>query len=133
MKLLLKLWLLTAVALLALGGIAYAQDGSIGPTQPGASDMLWVLLSGTIVPIVVALVTKWDTPSVVKVLLNAVLAVLASSLVVWQTWPNGSELSEFAFAALAAAIASWASYGHVWKKVGVTADNVGIGTKPKAA
>jgi hypothetical protein len=133
MKLLLKLWLLTAAIVLALGGIAYAQDGSIGEQQPGASQMLWVLLVGTVVPLIVAFVTRWDTASPIKVILMAFLSALGSALVVWQTWPTGAELSEFAFAAVLAIISSVAQYYGIYKPINVTSRTVGIGQEPKAA
>jgi len=126
------LCLFTALFTLMLTGIAFAQDGSIGETQPGASQMLWVLLVGTVVPVVVALVTKWNTSSPVKVALMAVLSILASSLIVWQTWPDGAELSEFAFAAVTAVISTIAQYYGIWKPLNVQSSTVGYGKAPDA-
>jgi hypothetical protein len=79
----------------------------------------------------VAFVTKWNTTSPVKVALMAVLSVLGASLVVWQTWPDGSELSEFAFAAVTAVISAISQYYGIWKPLGVKSDSVGFGTAPK--
>jgi len=109
------LLLFTALFTLALTGVAFAQDGSIGPTQPGVADMSWILLSGTAVPLVVAIVTKWNSSSVLKAVLMAVLNVVSSSIIVWQTWPDHSQFTSFAFAAITSVVTSAGTYYGFWK------------------
>lgn len=115
MRKLFMLLLLATVFVIVGSGVAYAQDGSIGPTQPGVSDLGWVMFTATLVPLAVAIVTKWNTSSVIKSMLMAFLSVVTSSIVVWQTWPDGTELTEFAFAGLTAIVTSAATYYGVWK------------------
>lgn len=109
------LLLFTALFTLALTGVAFAQDGSIGPTQPGVADLSWVLLSATVVPLVVAIVTKWNSSSVLKAVLMAVLNVVSSSIIVWQTWPNNEQLTSFVFAGITAIVTSAGVYYGFWK------------------
>ena len=116
MKTALRFWLfVTALTMFVFAAPAYAQDGSIGPTQPGVSDLGWVMFTATLVPLAVAIVTKWNTSSVIKSVLMAFLSVVTSSIVVWQTWPDGTQLTEFAFAGLTAIVTSAATYYGVWK------------------
>lgn len=115
MRKLLMLLTLTCMAMVMFGGVAYAQEGSLGPEQPGVSDLGWVMFTATLVPLAVAIVTRWNTSSVIKSVLMAFLSVVSSSVVVWQTWPDGTELTEFAFAGLTAIVTSAATYYGVWK------------------
>jgi len=115
MRKLFTLVLLALASVVLLSGVAYAQDGSIGPTQPGVSDMAWVLLSATVVPLVVAIVTSWKSSGVLKAVLMAVLNVVSSSIIVWQTWPDGTEFGSFAFAAITAIVTSAGTYYGFWK------------------
>lgn len=123
------LLILTGLFTLALMGVAFAQDGSIGPTQPGVTDMGWVLVSGSLVPLLVAIVTKWNSSSVLKAVVMAVVNILASSVLVWKTWPDGTQFSEFAFAALTAIIASAGTYYGFWKPT-LIAPKIAVATTP---
>lgn len=80
---------------------------------------MWAFLGGTVVPILVGLVTKLSAPSSVKGLVNLVLSMIAG-LIATAIATDGVLSQTAVVAAFMALIASVATYYGVLKPVGVT-------------
>lgn len=86
-----------------------------------------VLLSGTVVPLLVGLVTKLGASKRLKSILNLILSVAAGALT-WMIAAGGKfTWHEAAFAAASAYIASGVSYQNLWKPSGA-AESVAVAT-----
>jgi len=89
------------------------------------------MISGVIVPILVALLTKMRAPSSVKAVVNAFLSAVAGALAT--VIPGDWQWKPFAVAALSTWAVSVATYFGLWKPTGVSATvqqattNVGLG------
>ncbi len=92
----------------------------------------WAFLGGTIVPILVGLLTKLDASSAVKGLVNLVLSAIAG-LIATAVVSDGVLTKEAVVAGFMALVASVGTYYGVLKPIGVTGSvqrataNVGIG------
>lgn len=78
------------------------------------------LIAGTIVPLLVGLVTKLHASSQVKAVVNVVLSCVTGAVAFLVTNSGKARWQELVAAALAAYVASGNSYQNLWTKVGAT-------------
>lgn len=123
-----KLLLLTCLTfgLLALAAApALADDsGSVAPTEGAVITIdaaLLAFLIGSVMPLLVSLVTKLDASSGVKGVLNLVLSIAGGVLAAFQASSGSLTVMEIAAAAIVVYLGSGATYSHLWKPTGTTA------------
>lgn len=140
MKRLLAVIMMVAFAVLAFGGVAFAQDGGdvVDKDLVYLDVNLLAMVGGLIVPIVTAIVTTRWSSSALKAVVTALLSVLAGSISVWIEHAGAADLEQFALAVFQAAVIAWASYYGFWKpttvapKVSDATGSFGIGTRSSA-
>lgn len=79
------------------------------------------LIVGTIVPLVVALLTKSNASPAVKAVVNAVLAGVAGAGTALIEAHGGLRWQSVLIAAFSTYVVSGSSHAHLWKPTGVTA------------
>lgn len=129
----LSVMVLSALALVGLlPAVAYAQTAeTAGDAVLAIPQATWAIIMGTVVPVVVGIITKLAAPSWLKGFINLVLSAVAG-LIATATQADGSALftqSTLVNAAVAFVTAT-AMYYSIWKPLHVnehTAPEKGLG------
>lgn len=107
---------------------------ALGPNSVLQVDIAWVsFVAGSILPLVTGLVTKMDSSSKVKAVVNLVLTVIAGVLAAIIQAKGSITVGQILSAIFITFTGSGASYNHFWKPTGVAqkvqaiAPNTGIG------
>ena len=93
------------------------------------------LLISTVLPIIVALVTKWDTSRPTRALLLALLAAISSGLTeLLHTIATDAtfDLGVWLVAAIGSFVVAVATHYGLWKPTTVTARALSVGSEPAA-
>jgi hypothetical protein len=95
------------------------------------------LLTGTLLPLVVGVVTKTEASPKLKAVVLAALAALSGYLVNVVSDTGVVEWEPVVTAMLTAAVAAWSGYQSLWKPTGVApavqAATAGVGIGPRGA
>lgn len=113
---------------LLLASPAWSADGD--PVTPTTGTVLtmslatWAVLQGTVIPILVGILTKVNAPDPIKVLINLLLNALGGLVAVVVVSDGVATLSLNAIVAAGLGfVASIASHYGFWKPLGVTGSN----------